>query len=363
MSALAEKPKIFGTLVTDVVRKNLCVFCGACVASCPISALSVQDEEPTIKGKCVLCQICYYQCPRVSYPTEELEKYVFGRAKSANEPLGIYRSCYVGRSTKEDVLKKCQDGGVVTSVLAHALESNQIDCAVVSGLSPQQPWRPMPIVVRTFGDLVVTAGTKYTPSPTLMGLGSAVEEYGCGKVAMVGVPCQIQALRRMQTSPLGDLKLANAAVLAIGLFCMESYYYGKLVNGFLKEKQIDPVKVSRFAIKKGKFRIYMDGNEVLSVPLKELDGYVRHNCHVCGDFTAELADLSVGGVGGPDGWSTILARTERGEGLLLGAQKAGFLELKPISEVKPGLDLVMKLSDSKKPKPVAQPSAGAGQVS
>jgi len=55
---------------------------------------------------------------------------------------------------------------------------------------------------------------------------------------------------------------------------------------------------------------------MLTVPLKEVKEFVRSNYKICGDFTAESAGISVGGVGSPDGWSTIVSRTNRGQEFL-----------------------------------------------
>jgi len=166
----------------------------------------------------------------------------------------------------------------------------------------------------------------------------------------------------MQTSALGARKLADAVHLAIGLLCMESYGYDQLLGNYLRSKNIDLGQVSRFAIKKGKFRVYAQGVEVLSVPLKEVDEFVRSSCKVCEDFTAEFGDISVGGVGCPDGWSTVIVRTTRGQEFLAEAEKNGWLELKQIDPGKHGIEQVLKLSAAKragarKPEPLAAPHA------
>jgi coenzyme F420 hydrogenase subunit beta len=68
------------------------------------------------------------------------------------------------------------------------------------------------------------------------------------------------------------------------------------------------------------------------------------------DYTAELADISTGSVGSPDGWSTIFVRTAKGEEYLNKMVEAGAIETKPIDDVKPGLELVQKLALQKKEK-------------
>ncbi|HID91243.1 TPA: coenzyme F420 hydrogenase [Candidatus Bathyarchaeota archaeon] len=338
--------KTFASLLREVVRKGLCVGCGACAASCPLNSVEMIDQEPRLTGICLACQTCYHQCPRAGFSTDDAEMAIFGRLRGEDEPVGVYRSAYVARSRMEDVLHACQDGGAVTSILAYALDSKAIDCAVVTDVDRERPWRPVPTVARTVGDLVRCAGTKYSTGPTLLGLASAVIEHGRERVAVVGTPCQVRAVRRMQTSPMGALRLGDAVRLTIGLFCMESYGYDGLC-AFLRERGIDIGDVTRFAIRRGRFTAYKGSEIAVNVPVREAKHLAREACRACADFSAELADVSVGGVGAPDGWSTVIVRTEEGERLVTEALKAGYLELKPIAEAKPGMRAVVRLSSIK----------------
>src|SRR5256885_3010587 len=75
--------KIFGNLIAEVVHKGICMYCGACIASCPIDILFHSDnEEPIMRGTCAACQVCYYSCPRIELPVAEIEKRIFGDRKS-----------------------------------------------------------------------------------------------------------------------------------------------------------------------------------------------------------------------------------------------------------------------------------------
>ncbi|HID05958.1 MAG TPA: coenzyme F420 hydrogenase subunit beta, partial [Armatimonadetes bacterium] len=123
--------------------------------------------------------------------------------------------------------------------------------------------------------------------------------------------------------------------------------------------------VGKFAITKGRFVVIgTDGETMLNVPIKRLKKYARQACHYCEDFTALLADLSVGSVGSPEGWSTVIVRTELGERVFKGMVEKGYVEAKPIEEVKPGLPLVAKLAESKREealKHAREASAGPGR--
>jgi coenzyme F420 hydrogenase subunit beta len=349
-----EKPKLFGNLMTQVIRPNLCSFCGACMAACPVSVLWPVGEQPTLVGSCGLCEICYYQCPTVEFSKDDVEMFLHNRTRRPDEPIGITRGVYVGKATRKEIQSQAQDGGVVTALLAYAMESKLIDAAVVAGRDSK--WVPKPKVATKYEDLVENAGTKYTPSPTLLGVRSAIDEYVKHKVGVVGTPCQIRAVRRIQTSPMGNAKLAKAITLSIGLFCMESYAYDKLVEAYVGSKGIDPTTVTRMGIKKGSFIAWSGENELLHVPLKEVDTFVRNSCNQCDDFTAEYADVSVGGVGCPTGYSTVIPRTEKGLELLRNAEKAGYLETRELKPEDKGYIKVVKMAEAKRLRKQTPPS-------
>jgi coenzyme F420 hydrogenase subunit beta len=293
-----------------------------------------------------MCQICYYQCPHVSFSRDDVELLLHKRTRLPDETLGIFKSAFIGKALKSDILNRAQDGGVVTTLLAYALESKLVDAAVVAGRDSR--WLARPVVATKYSDLVMNAGTKYTPSPSLLGVRSAIEEYGKNQVALVGTPCQIKAARRIQTSPLGNRRIADAIKLTIGLFCMESYNYDKLIENYLVNKCVDITHVTKIGIKKGAFIVWSDKKELMRVPLRDIDAYVRKSCKQCDDFTSEHADISVGGVGCPTGYSTILARTEQGLKLLRNAEEAGYLELHELSRTEKGFQKVLNMAQRKR---------------
>lgn len=344
---MSRRPKIFGHLVAEVIRKDLCVSCGACEAVCPVNSIELVDGTPKLVGLCIGCGMCYANCPQVEFDIEELEEEVFGRAKGEGEAeTGIYKALYAVRAKSGDIQGRSQDGGAVTAILAQFLADGG-DCAVVAGLEEGRVWLPKPKVALSREDLIESAGTKYTPSPTLVGVVSAVNEYEKRKVAVVGTPCQMRALRRVETGDYSDVRISKATALNIGLFCMETFNHGKLME-FLEREGVDASKVTKFDIKKGRFIAWQGDEAVYDVKLSEMKDLVRPCCHVCSDFAAEFADISIGNVGSPDGWSTVIVRTERGEAALRAAERGGLIEVKPLEEVKPGIKIVKRLAKRKK---------------
>jgi coenzyme F420 hydrogenase subunit beta len=349
---MLAKPRLFGNLMTEVVRPGLCSFCGACMAACPISVLWPAGEQPTIVGTCALCEVCYYQCPKVEFSRDDVEVFLHGRTRRADEPLGVVRAIYTGRATAPNILNRAQDGGVATALLAYALDSKMIEAAVVAGRD--SGWHPKPTVAINHEQLTANAGTKYTPTPMLLGVRAAIDEYGKGRVGLVGTPCQIKAARRIQTSPLGNRRLAEAMKLTIGLFCMESYGYENLMGRYLASKNVDPSTLTKVGIKKGSFIARVGENEVVHVPLREIDQFVRQSCKQCDDFTAEYADISVGAIGSKDGYSTVIARTATGLKLLQEAEKAGYVELRELQQTEKGYQKIVNMTESKRMRKAVQ---------
>jgi len=49
--------------MTAVVDKETCIGCEACVAVCPVNAISMHDGKATINDSCVDCGACVDECP------------------------------------------------------------------------------------------------------------------------------------------------------------------------------------------------------------------------------------------------------------------------------------------------------------
>jgi len=262
--------------------------------------------------------------------------------------LGTYKEALSARSTDKQIQKIAQDGGIVTALLTFALDEKIIDGAVVSGPGKDM-WKPEPMVAMSSDEILAAAGTKYTFSPNVFMLKQAARQYGLEKIGTVAIPCQTMGIRKMQSYPFGVRFIADKIALLLGIYCMENFPFESL-RTFISEKAgVSPELVEKMDIGKGKFWIYT-ADEELTIPLKETHGYEQSGCKVCLDYVAELADLSTGSVGSPDGWSTVLTRTDAGESVFKMAVDAGLIETKPMADVKPGLGLLEKLATDKKTK-------------
>ena len=309
-----EFPGTYFENLKKVVMESRCSNCSACVAACPrglrVIGYNSTPDFPEWREDCTDCGFCVRACPRWNYsPLSGLGSYV--------EALAVKSRRFKG-----------QDGAAVTEILVSAMEAGMIDTALV--VRRDEKWKPYAMLARSADEIVEASGTKYSlayPLSALKGLKGRGEE----SIAVVGTPCVVSGIRKLQLE-MG--KFARKVRLVVGLFCMENFYYPDLVE-FLGKKGIKLEEVEKMDIKKGKFIVQPHD---ISFPVKELDEIVPPGCRVCQDFTAVESDISVGSVGSPDGYSTVLVRNPA----LLDFVKSLDAEFE---EVK--VDVVKKLADFK----------------
>ncbi len=262
--------------------------------------------------------------------------------------LGTYKQVLKARSTDKEVQKISQDGGIATGLLKFALEEKIIDGAVVAGPSDEF-WKPEPTVALTVDEILAAAGTKYTLSPNLWVVKEAVRQYGLEKAGIVTIPCQTMGLRKMQSYPIGVRFVADKIALDIGIFCTENFPFESLKTFIESKAGVSFDLVEKMDIGKGKFWVHT-ADDLISFPIKETHGYEQNGCKICLDLVSELSDVSTGSIGAPDGWSTVLTRTESGDSIFSKAVEAGVIETQPADEGKFGLEMLTKLATSKKEK-------------
>lgn len=262
------------------------------------------------------------------------------------EYLGQYKAVYKAKSGCEDILTKAQDGGIVTAMFAYALETGIIDGAIVAGPG-DETYKPEPMIATTVDELLAARGTKYSISPNISLIKEATRSYGLDKIGIVGTPCQIQAVRKAQLYPIGLRDVPDKIALALGIFCMENFPYQGLYQMVEDHCATKIDNVTKMDIGKGKFSVYTERGINTQIPLKVTHKYEQPGCHVCLDYVANLADISTGSVGTPDGWSTVFVRSTAGESAFNKAIDAGWIIAESMEGVKPGLELVTKLATEK----------------
>jgi len=332
------------SLRENVVLKELCSGCAACVLVCPFNCLEYSEERPELNKKCEICGICPKVCPRFEFSQASLEKLVFERERQPNDEFGVYRRAVIAQAADDNILQPCQDGGVVSALLTYAFNNGIVDSAVVSDISKEKPWFPIPRLISTPEDVLRCAGTRYTYSPNLLALQEAVQ-LKKRSLAFVGTPCQVQSLRKLEAFPLK--KYSSIIRFTIGLMCTESFSYEGLMKKHIEGTLgVNLDNITKINIK-GKVLVTTKSGETKAIPLQEAKLYTRKGCLSCTDFSSELADISTGGLG-LNGWTFTIIRTKKGEEIFDGAQKAGAVRTRPVEEEKFARDLLVRLSRKKR---------------
>ncbi len=343
-----ELPQILKASFEETLEKHvlpsLCIGCATCFAVCPFNCLEYVNEKPILVRECRSCGICAQVCPRHHLSVPELERFVFGRERRNDEKFGIFRRAVIAQTTDQKIKKVCQDGGVVTTLLVYALNEGLIDGAVLSGVSEIEPLKAVPKLATTMKEIVDCAGTRYTYSPSMLALKEGILQKK-KSLAFVGTPDQIQAFRRIQALPLK--KYSEAVTFTVGVFCSECFTYEGLVKRLMqKELGIDVAEVAKINIK-GKLLVTTKSGKVEEIRLKEAKQHVRNCITQCSDFSTELADISVGGLG-LEGWTFTILRTEKGLNLFQEAEAKGLIRTRKAEEENQVLDLLVKFSKKKR---------------
>ena len=292
----------FRDLDEAVIEADRCIQCGTCVAACPSDSIGVDDLEdrPTLVAMCTGCSRCWDFCPRsgLRYErvlAEERSAPTIHAARSRSPPDGA------------------QDGGVVTALLERLLEAGEIDGALVAEEDPNAPLKARSVLATDAATLQASAGSGYTQPMQLGHLEEHLTEAGLedGSIALVGTPCVIQGARALERHEW-DGEVA-AIDLTVALMCTRSFEYPRLTRR-LRETGVDPAACERLDVTGGILSAVDEtGSVLLETPVEDFDEAALRGCAECTDLVGAAADVSAGSIGSPDGYTTILLNTDRGE--------------------------------------------------
>jgi coenzyme F420 hydrogenase subunit beta len=320
--------KSFTNLIHDVQKPGLCHRCGGCVTFCSAVNFGALELDPEGKpryadeDKCIECGLCYTICPEIDELNEETRQTL-----GWSPPIGRVIETAIARATDRAIRDKATDGGVVTALLVHLFKSGRIDGAIVTRQAG--PFQREPFLAMSEDDIRDAAGFFFDTSHGMQRFSDYYLTYsqfrefnpliqkGLQRVAFVGTPCQIRAVRRMQ---ILSIIPADSIKFCLGLFCSGNFVFGEKqreklakIGGF----QWDDV--SKINIKTDLI-IHLKSGEIKHIMLEELEFMKRFACYFCPDYSAEYADLSFGGIGAEKGWTTVITRTPVGRAVMADAR-------------------------------------------
>jgi len=357
-------------LFSEIVTTNICTGCSGCIVACPHDVLQYDDKwHPVLMGKahvegddshCVhgekACTMCTRACPRFRDWEPEIDTHLFGRPRERTtdtELIGIYQSILLVEATNETIARLGQDGGLASAMLIFCLEKKYIDAALVNYYDKE--WKATPGVAWNKEDVLRAAGSRYTYSANTLAYQEAIDT-GAEKLALVGMSCQSSVPPAMMRR--GARKPGKKFVLNIGLLCSKTFtddIYENLIEAEYGVKRTEIRKVNI----KGKLQLWLEKDvkdgDYLEIPLKECHPFTREGCKTCPDFSAEHADISMGGIGKYNGRTLTIVRTDTAAGILKEMQEEGWIRVWDAVDEDPGaVALMRKLAKkSRKRWPIA----------
>jgi coenzyme F420 hydrogenase subunit beta len=311
-------------LKTEVLTTSACALCGACLDWCPY--LKNLEDHLVLRFDCPVSEQgrCYSVCPRTFTDWQAVNEH-FLAGIDYDPDIGAFQTVY--RVKSRQPIRGQQDGGTVSALLRTTLLEKLVDGVLVTG--SEDPFTPLPFLMEDASQIEQAAGSRFLASPSLRKIIEAREK-GMDKLAVVGRPCQVQALRKMEYNRPPESPPLD--VLSIGLFCMWSLSWA--FKDYLAST-FPGLTFSRMGIPQHEVEL-ISNEGIKHLPVEDVREFIRTGCHYCLDMTSELADISVGAFEPVPGWNTVVVRSDRGQDLLDRARSKDLLQVEeyPLEELK-----------------------------
>jgi len=327
-----------------VFRNGLCTRCGACVG---LGGGAVRMTDP--EGRClpeeliplddVTADRIWTACSATEVPFPELNEYVFGSRHDRHPYLGHFRRIAIGYATDPELRFGCASGGILSAVLLWLLHKGEIQGAVVTGMDSKRPWRPRSFIATEESGILAAAQSKYVIT-SVNEILPKIEAFR-GKLAYVGLPCQVHAIRKLQAA--GDPVVQNIKCV-LGPFCGNTLHFSSVRSLLRSYGETDHRRIKKLSFREGEWpgstTIELDSGRKIALPKFHanylIPFHIMKRCLLCTDLTNEFTDLSGGDAWAPvyeergKGFSIVLTRSKLMQRFLDRMVDEGVIELSPV---------------------------------
>ncbi len=286
-------------------------------------ALKVGSRRPA-KELCSECGLCdtYYihyvkqACAFINQQIAELETSTHGRSRDLDNQDDLYFGVHqeMMSAKKKQPIEGAQWTGIVSTIACEMLTQGLVEGVVCVQNSEEDRFQPKPIIATTTEDILGAKVNKPTLSPNLSVL-EQIETSGMKRLLVIGVGCQIQALREVED------KLGLEKLYVLGTPCVDNVTRSGLQK-FLDTTSKSPDTIVAYEFMQD-FRVHFrhEDGTVEKVPFfglktNKLKDVFAPSCMTCFDYVNSLADLVVGYMGAPFGWQWIVVRNDTGKQML-----------------------------------------------
>jgi len=297
---------LHASLAAPAAARKLCTDCG----------LS-RTQDPKRCG-----QACQFIQP--DYPA--LEQRVHGRERLQQpaQPDELFFGPYqqILSARLDPPTAGAQWTGITTRLAEVLLERGLVDAVIAMAADPLDRWRPRPVLVTRAQDMAQCRGMRMGYAPLLSLVEPALAQ-GHKRLAVIGIPCQIYALRAIQPQLESEQGLQQLYV--IGTPCSDNTSTENFHQflGLISDRPQDISYVEFRADYKVEVRTDQGDQRLipfLNLPLSNLPpDFFPLTCRTCVDYTNVLSDITVGYMGG-HGQQWLLVRNAKGQAVLEGLQ-------------------------------------------
>ncbi|HEY9734930.1 MAG TPA: Coenzyme F420 hydrogenase/dehydrogenase, beta subunit C-terminal domain, partial [Trichocoleus sp.] len=272
-------------------------------------------------SECGLCDTYYIHyvkeaCAFINQQFPELETQTHGRSRDLEQEndwyFGVHQDMMAARKTQP--IAGAQWTGIVSSIAIEMLNRGLVEGVVCVQNTEEDRFQPKPVLAKTPEDILAARVNKPTLSPNLSVL-ELVEQSGLKRLLVIGVGCQIQALRAVEQ------RLGLEKLYVLGTPCVDNVNRAGLQK-FLETTSRSPETVVHYEFMQD-FRVHFkheDGSTEMvpffGLKTNQLKDVFAPSCMSCFDYVNGLADLVVGYMGAPFGWQWIVVRNDRGQEML-----------------------------------------------
>lgn len=247
-----------------------------------------------------------------------------GRARDEARADEVYFGPFkrMVRATLKPPKTDAQWTGIATRIGERLLETGAVDAVLAVAPDAADRWKPVPVMVTKPEGMTAVRGMRMGYAP-LLALLEPAKAAGYKRLAVIGIPCQVYALRALEE------KYGFERIYVIGTPCSDNTTTENF-HVFLNLLSDAPESVTYLEFR-ADYHVelrFSDGRKkeipFLQLPISQLPGdFFPLTCRTCVDYTNVLADITVGYMAG-QGEQWLLIRNERGEELvaLLGDELA-----------------------------------------
>ena len=261
----------------------------------------------------------------------------------AKKYIGDFKSCYFGYSLLEEVRQNAASGGIVSTILIHALQDKQINGALLCrSIIRDNEVAVEHFIARDYEDILQSQGSKYISTRFAAEAIPLINNHK-GNLAVVCLPCEARILHYLRQK---DSRIDKKIKLVITLFCghASKEELTRLVLHKLNpyNKQIKGLRY-RSGHWRGNLKLEFSDGSLITKPFSYFGDYqnlfffTESKCLQCGDHTGIYSDVSIGDVwsrkmkANPIKHNSILVRSDAGVHIINQISQNGMAHIFPVS--------------------------------